>query len=174
MCVNSTNHAAYFATEWPLWLLRNLTLSNYPPPGMLFLPQIVQHVPCCCLVGGVFSCQRAAKVELTVRRTNWWRRWYELQEREMVLGSARPRGVFRRETIVQFTGQEYVLGPAGFWNRRWRLTNDEGTILLEICSQGLFRRGAHLAILDTVDVALLVFTYYLVHMRWQEEASAAS
>lgn len=112
--------------------------------------------------------------ELTVRRTNWWRRWYELQEGETVLGSAHPRGVFRREIVVQFTGQEYVLEPAGFWNRCWRLTNDEGTKLLDICPRGLFRRGAHLTILDTVDVALLVFTYYLVHARWQEEAAAAS
>jgi hypothetical protein len=112
--------------------------------------------------------------ELTARRTNWWRRWYELQEGETVLGSARPRGVSRRETIVQFTGQEYVLEPAGFWNRRWYLTNDERTILLEIGPRGIFRRGAYLTILDTVDVALLVFAYYLVHMRWQERASAAN
>jgi hypothetical protein len=121
---------------------------------------------------GVF--QAADGRELAMRKTNWWRRWYELREGETVLGNARPRGFFRREIMVQFKDQKYMLKPASFWNRCWYLTNNEGAMLLEVCPRGFFRRGAYLTILDTVDVALLVFTYYLVHMRWQEQSAAVA
>ncbi len=47
-------------------------------------------------------------------------------------------------------------------------------MLLEIRPRGIFRRGALLTILGTVDAALLVFTYYLVYTRWREDAAAAA
>ncbi len=113
--------------------------------------------------------------KLVVKRTNWWRGWHELWENEVVLGSARPRGMLRREIIIQFGGEGFVLKPAGFWSRRWYLTDGAGTPLLEIRPRrGIFRRGALLTILGTVDAALLVLTYYLVFTRWRQESAAAA
>lgn len=112
--------------------------------------------------------------ELTMKRTSWWRAWHELSEDGVVSGSTRPRGFFRREIVVQFGDREFALKPGGFWTRSWHLIDDAGTALLEIRPQGIFRRGALLTILDAVDVALLVFSYYLVYVRWREERAAAA
>jgi hypothetical protein len=111
--------------------------------------------------------------ELEVRRTSWWRGEYELREGEAVLGTARARGAFRREIVVEFDGREYTLRAAGFWARRWQLLDEGGTCVLEIEPQGVFRRGAYLTIHGPVNADLLVFAYYLVHMRWQEQSAAA-
>jgi len=107
--------------------------------------------------------------ELVVKRKSWWRGWHELWENGGISGSARPRGFFRRETIIQFGGEEFTLKPAGFWNRNWCLADSAGTMLLEIRPRDMFCRGAWLTILGTVDAALLVFAYYLVYTRWNNE-----
>ena len=121
--------------------------------------------------GGIF--RAADGRELSVRRTKWWRGWYEMSEDGVVLASARPRGAFRREILIAFAGQEHTLTPAGFLRRGWLLGDGAGTVLLEIQPRGVFRRGAYLTILAPVDADLLAFAYYLVQMRWQEESAAA-
>ncbi len=112
--------------------------------------------------------------ELVMKRPSWWKRQYELWENGVLSGSSHPRSLFRREIVVQFGGKEFALRPAGFWTRRWHLIDDAGRALLEIRPRGVFRRGAFLTILDAVDVALLIFGYYLVYARWREEAAAAA
>jgi hypothetical protein len=47
-------------------------------------------------------------------------------------------------------------------------------VLLDIQPRGVFRRGAYLTILEPMNIDLLVFTYYLVNARWQEQSAAAS
>ncbi len=64
--------------------------------------------------------------------------------------------------------------PAGFWSRGWHLIDEAGTTLLEIQPRGIFRRGAYLTIIGPVDADLLVFAYYLVNVRWQEQAAVDS
>jgi hypothetical protein len=127
-------------------------------------------LPAFC-TGGVF--RAAGGRALTVHRTSWWRGWHELREGETVLGTARPRGFWRRRMAVQFGGRGYVLQPAGFWTRSYHLVDAVERTLLEIRPRGVFRRGAYLAAMVPVDVGLLVFAYYLVHTRWQEDAAAA-
>jgi hypothetical protein len=112
--------------------------------------------------------------KLTVARVKWWRREHELREGGMTLAHAQPGGFFRREIIVQFGGWEYVLEPLGFFKRGWRLVDQSGMTLLEVHPQGFFKRGAFLEILDEIDIDLLVFGYYLVYVRWQEETAAAA
>jgi hypothetical protein len=112
--------------------------------------------------------------ELTLRRVSWWRGQHELHEGETLLGSSYPQGFFRREIVVLFGEREYRLTPVSFWNRTWHLTDEVGTVLLEIQPRGVFRRGAYLTIFGAVDAALLVFAYYLIHNRWQEEAAAGA
>jgi hypothetical protein len=121
--------------------------------------------------GGVFRAGDGRA--LTVHRTSWWRGWHELREGEIVLATARPRGFWRRRMAVQFEGQRYVLQPAGFWARSYHLVDAVERTLLEVRPRGVFRRGAYLAAMLPVDVGLLVFAYYLVHTRWQEDAAAA-
>jgi hypothetical protein len=121
--------------------------------------------------GGVFRAGDGRA--MTVHRTSWWRGWHELREGETVLGTARPRGFWRRRMVVQFEGRRYVLQPAGFWTRSYHLVDVVERTLLEVRPRGVFRRGAYLAAILPVDVGLLVFAYYLVHTRWQEDAAAA-
>ena len=112
--------------------------------------------------------------EWAVRRTSWWRGQHEMRERGVLLGTAWPRGFFRREIALRFGAGEYLLRSTSFWGRSWCLADAVDGTLLEIRPRGVFRRGAYLSVLVPVDVPLLVFAYYLVHTRWQEESAAAS
>ncbi|MGD2177198.1 MAG: hypothetical protein PVG71_05185 [Anaerolineae bacterium] len=115
--------------------------------------------------------------ELIIERTSWWRGTYELREDGAVLGTARPLGIFRRENVVRFGDHDYRLRAAGFWGRIWHLVDDgpaaEGEIVVAFRPRGVFRRGAILQILSPVDLHLLVFAYYVVNARWQEQSAAA-
>ena len=122
--------------------------------------------------GGIF--RAAGGRELVLERTSWWRGWHELREDGIVLGTARPQGFWRRTMSVGFRGAMYELSPSGFWSRGWRLVDDAGTPLLEIQPRGLFRRGACLEVLGPVHADLLVFAYYLVRTRWQEQSAAGA
>lgn len=137
--------------------------------------------------------------ELVIERTRWWRGTYELREEGTVLGTARPRGFFRREFILvlgdELTGSEslgneplgdeplgdeslgnepYTLRAAGFWGRIWHLIDRAGETVVEVRPRGPFRRGATLRIFKPVDVGLLAFAYRLVRARWQEQTAAAA
>jgi hypothetical protein len=112
--------------------------------------------------------------EFTVERTSWWRGWHELRENEIVLGTARPQNFWRRTMDIGYRGATYDLISAGFWSRGWLLVGQAGTVMLDIQPRGIFRRGAHITILEPVNVDLLVFVYYLVNARWQEQAAGAA
>ncbi len=112
--------------------------------------------------------------ELVVARTSWWQRGHELQESGVVLGTARPLGFLRRTTEIGFQEEMYKLVPASFWARGWLLLNEVKTILIEVQPRGIFRRGAYLTIVDPVSIDLLIFAYYVVNARWQEQAASTS
>jgi len=112
--------------------------------------------------------------KLVVERTSWWRGWHELREDGVVLGTAYPRGFWRRTMSVGFRGLVYGLAPASFWSRGWHLVDGAGTALLEVQPRGILCRGAYLTIMGPVHTGLLVFTYYLVNARWQEQAAVPS
>jgi hypothetical protein len=111
--------------------------------------------------------------ELVVRRTNWWRGWHEMREGGIVLGTAHLQGFWRRVMGIGFRGATYELRPVDFWSRGWHLWDETGTIVIEIRPRGVFRRGADLTVMKPVNVDLLVFVYYLVNVRWQEQSGAA-
>ena len=112
--------------------------------------------------------------ELVVQKTNWWRGWHELRENGLVLGTAHPRGFWRRAMEVGFQGAMYELTPASFWSRGYHLLDETGAMLVEVQPRGVFRRGAYLTIMRPVNVDLLVFAYYLVNMHWQEQSAAGA
>jgi hypothetical protein len=121
---------------------------------------------------GVF--QAADGRELLMQKTHWLGSAHEFIEGEVVRGTADRQGLFKREIDVQFDGQEYVLEPTGVLSRGWYLVGAAGTVLLEIQPRGLLQQGAYLSILGALDFDLVVFAYYLIHMRWQEDAAAAA
>lgn len=118
--------------------------------------------------------QAADGGELEVQRTSWWRGEYELREHNRALATSHPRGFFRREIIIEFADEVYLLRQADFWSRRWHLTDGTGLSLLEIEARGVFRRGAYITVLGPLDADLLVFAYCLVQARWQEQTAAAT
>ena len=75
---------------------------------------------------------------------------------------------------VGFRGLMYELVPAGFWSDGWNLLDGAGTVLVEVRRFGFFRRKVVLTVWGPVHPDLLVFVYYLVNVRWQEQAAAAS
>ena len=122
--------------------------------------------------GGVFQFHDGR--ELVVERTSWWRGWHELRENGIVVGSARPLGFWGQRMSVGFRGKLYELEPAGFWSDSWRLIEDSGTVVVDVRRWGFFRRRVGLITHGAVPPDLLVFVYYLVNARWQEQSAAAA
>lgn len=122
--------------------------------------------------GGVF--EAADGRELVVEKTSWWRGWHELRENEIVVGSARPLGFWGRTMSVGFRGLMYELVPVGFWSDGWNLLDESGAVVVEVRRWGFFRRKVGLTIRGPVHPDLLVFVYYLVNVRWQEQSAAAA
>jgi hypothetical protein len=112
--------------------------------------------------------------ELLMQKPHWLGTAHEFIEGEAVRGTADRRGLLSREIVVQFDGQEYLLEPKGLLSRGWNLIGAGETILLEIEPRGIFKQGAYVTIVGAIDADLVVFAYYLVHMRWQEDAAAAA
>ena len=112
--------------------------------------------------------------ELEVKRTSLWRGWYEMRDSGVVIGTAASQGFFRRTTTIDYRGVEHLLEPVNTWARRWRLVDPMGSVLVEVEPRGVFKRGAFIKVFGEIELDLLVFCYYMVSMRWQEQASAAS
>jgi hypothetical protein len=62
---------------------------------------------------------------------------------------------------------------AGIWSRTWHLVDEAGTVVLEIRPRGAFPRAEVLRVLQPMEVDLLVFAYYVVNARWNEQAAAS-
>lgn len=112
--------------------------------------------------------------ELELAKKKWWKSIYEIREGGAVVGEARPRGFFRREFILDYDRKAYRLTPTGIGGRIWRLFNNTGTLLLEVSRRGAFQRGAHLRIRGEIDFPLMLFAYYVVNARWQEQQATAA
>jgi hypothetical protein len=112
--------------------------------------------------------------ELVVEKASWWRGWHELQENGIVIGSARPLGFWGQRMSVGFRGKMYELESAGFWSDSWQLIDESDTVVMEVRRRGFFRRKVRLAAHEAVSPDLLVFVYYLVNVRWQEQSAAAA
>jgi hypothetical protein len=112
--------------------------------------------------------------ELEMGKTHWLGSAHELVEGDTVRAAADRPGLLHREMVIRFDGREYELVPEGLFKQGWFLVDQEGNTLLEIQPRGVFREGAFVTITGWVDADLVVFAYYLVHMRKQEDAAAAA
>jgi hypothetical protein len=111
--------------------------------------------------------------ELLMQKTHWLGSAHELVQGDTVRATADRPGLFRRDIAVQFDGREYGLEPEGLFSQGWYLTDGKGNVLVEIQPRGVLKEGAYLTIRGAVDADLVVFAYYLVHVRQQEDAAAA-
>jgi hypothetical protein len=112
--------------------------------------------------------------ELLMQKVHWLGSSHELIDGEMVRGTADRQSLFSREIDISYGGWEYLLAPAGFLSQGWYLTDDEGTQLVELQPRGILSQGFFLITAVPLDVELLAFAYYLVHVRRQEDSAAVA
>ncbi|MBN1485135.1 MAG: hypothetical protein JXA37_10460 [Chloroflexia bacterium] len=108
---------------------------------------------------------------LEMSQPSFWRSEFELRRDEELLARAAQRRFFGREMAIEYQGQPYILQPAGFWTRAWQLLDNQETVLLQVEPRGILQRGAHLTVQGELPLDLLIFVYFLVHNRWQNEAA---
>lgn len=109
-----------------------------------------------------------------MQRVHWLGSAHELIDGEVVRGTADRQSLFSGEMAISYGGREYLLAPAGFLSQDWYLTDDEGRRLVELQPRGILGQGFFLMTAGSVDVELLAFAYYLVHVRRQEDTAAAA
>ena len=112
--------------------------------------------------------------ELLMQKSHWLGSAHEVVDGGTVRGRADRPGLFRRDIVIEFDGQEYRLEPEGFLSQGWLLFDVEGTKLLEIRPRGVLKQGAYLTLTGAINADLVAFVYYLVHMRQQEDAAATT
>jgi hypothetical protein len=66
----------------------------------------------------------------------------------------------------------YELVPGDFWSNGWDLLDGSGEVVVEVRRWGFFRQKISLTIRGPVHFDLLIFVYYLAHIRWSEQAAA--
>ena len=92
----------------------------------------------------------------------------------VVRGRADRPGLLRTDIAVQFDGQDHILEPEGLLKQGWFLLDSERHILMEIQPRGVFTQGAYLNVRAAIELDLIAFAYYLVHMRKQEDAAVVA
>jgi hypothetical protein len=112
--------------------------------------------------------------ELLMQRPHWLKTIHEFVEGDRVRGTAEQPGLFRQDLAIRFDGKAYSLEPEGIFKQGWFLLDTEGQTLLEFQPRGVFKQGALITLWKPVSIDLLAFAYYLVHVRKQEQAAAAS
>jgi hypothetical protein len=110
---------------------------------------------------------------VTFKKPSFWKNNYELYEGSSPLAAAHPPKKLSRAFEIDFKGEVFHLAPGGTKMRSWTMANSQGQRISEILPRGVFKRGAYLKIGAAIPLYLLVFGYYLVIRRWQEEAGAA-
>jgi hypothetical protein len=119
-------------------------------------------------------CRTAEGRELVMQKPRWFGTIHELLDGNVVRATANRAGFFRRDIVIQFDGEQYRLEPEGAFKWGWFLVDASGRQLVEFQPRGVFKQGAYISIASVVDADLVAFAYYLVHVRKQEEAAAAS
>jgi len=111
-------------------------------------------------------------LSLIFEKVSFWKSLYELRQEGAVIASAAPRGGLSRVLIITFEGETFGLFPGKGLSRSWVLKNSLGQVLCEFKSRGTFKRGAMLRIFNQISISLLIFSYCLVRIKWQEQSAA--
>jgi hypothetical protein len=112
--------------------------------------------------------------KIIMQKSHWLGTAHEMIEGGSVRGRADRPGLLRRDIALQLDGRDYWLEPEGVFKQGWFLLDAERRILIEIQPRGVFKQGAYLMLREPVELDLVAFAYYLVHMRKQEDAGAVA
>ena len=112
--------------------------------------------------------------DLAMRLPRWLSTEHEMFEGGRVRGRAGRSGLFQFHLEVEYEGQAYTMEPAGALSEKWRLMDAQDLILLSIEPQGCLSGEVRLYPQPGVHRDLVVFAYYLVHMRREETAAACA
>lgn len=112
--------------------------------------------------------------KVTMQKSHWLGTAHEMIDGGVVRGRGDRPGLLRTDIALQFDGQDYILEPEGLLKQGWFLLDAERHVLVEIQPRGVFRQGAYLKLRAPVELDLLAFAYYLVHMRNQENAAVVA
>lgn len=112
--------------------------------------------------------------QVIMQKTHWLGTAYEMVEGDAVRAQADRPALLRRDMAIQFDGLDYWLEPEGFLKQGWFLLDAQRQMLIEIQPRGIFKQGAYMTIHSSIEVDLVAFAYFLVHMRQQEDAAAAA
>ena len=116
----------------------------------------------------------ADQVVLDFKKPSFWKNHYEIQQGITVVGKAHPPKKLRRAFEINLEGGIFNLAPGGTKRRSWTLLDAQGQGICEILPRGGLKRGAFIKIKAGTSLKLLVFSYFLVEKRWQEERAAAA
>ena len=112
--------------------------------------------------------------KVTMQKSHWLGTEHEMVDGGVVRGRGDRPGLLRTDIAVQFDGQDYILEPEGLLKQGWFLLDAERHILMEIQPRGVFTQGAYLSLHAAVELDLVAFAYYMVHMRKQEDAAVVA
>ena len=112
--------------------------------------------------------------KVIMQKSHWLGTAHEMLEAGVVRGRADRPGLLRTDIAIQFDGQDYVLEREGLLKQGWFLLDAERNMLMEIQPRGVFKQGAYLSLRAPVELDLVAFAYYMVHMRKQEDAAAVA
>ena len=109
-----------------------------------------------------------------MQKSHWLGTAHEMVDGGVVRGMADRPGLLRTDIAIQFDGQDYILEREGLLKQGWFLLDSERHLLMEIQPRGVFRQGAYLSLCSAVELDLVAFAYYMVHMRKQEDAAVVA
>jgi hypothetical protein len=112
--------------------------------------------------------------KVIMQKSHWLGTAHEMVDGGVVRGRADRPGLLRTDIAVQFDGQDYILEPEGLLKQGWFLLDSERHFLMEIQPRGVFTQGAYLSVRAAIELDLIAFAYYLVHMRKQEDAAVVA
>lgn len=122
--------------------------------------------------GGIFRAEGGR--DLVLRRPNWLSTEHEMCQEGRVRARARGSGLLSSAVTIEFGEQTYILKPAGVLSEKWRLLDSQDLVLLSVEPQGFAGTVVRIRLQPGVDRDLVVFAYYLVHMRREETAAACA
>lgn len=111
-----------------------------------------------------------------MRQPHWLSAEHEMCQGDRVRARAQGPGLLSSSVKIEFEGQTYILEPAGFLSEKWRLVDAHDRALLSVEPQGCLRREVRLYMPPGIelDLDLVVFAYYLVHVCREETAAACA
>lgn len=117
------------------------------------------------------ECEIEGKLFEFLREGGWRQRVYLLESRNHYHARAVPLGFFRNHFNIECGYRQLVLGRLGFFTRAFGLF-EQDRLIGQIRPVGLLHRKATIEIPDDIEEAVAVFLFWIVAIKWQQDAAA--